>query len=105
MSGARLFPDFAAVPTARERAAARWANTSAQLSLSIDDVALADDRCPVCSGEHAEHDCPHGTAPTLDLAGCTCSDCGQVAAIHPDSHDQRGEPVCFVCAAQGAFAP
>lgn len=64
----RLLADFAAVPTARERAAARWTNAAAQLSLSIDDGALADEpSCPVCAGSHREDECRHGTAPTLGL--------------------------------------
>lgn len=32
-----------------------------------------------------------------------CGDCGEVRPIHPDSADQRGEPICTSCAARGAF--
>jgi len=71
----RLLADYAAVPTKRERNAARRENRAAQGDLfarfADDIVALADDvhaeRCPVCAGEHAEAQCPHGTAPALPL--------------------------------------
>lgn len=59
---ARLFPDMAAAPTPRERAAARAAARSGQLTL----IAPADETapaCPVCGGAHDS--CPYGEAVTL----------------------------------------
>ena len=66
----RLLADYAAVPTARERRAARTHNRAAQLGMfeqfCADLTDAARTPCPVCaSTEHAEQQCPHGTAPTL----------------------------------------
>jgi hypothetical protein len=67
---ARLFPDFAAVPTARERRSSRTYWRSAQVDLfatpaELVTQALADAlACPVCAGDHAGP-CQLGEAPAL----------------------------------------
>jgi hypothetical protein len=67
MTGPRLFPDYAAVPTRLERARARAENQRGQGSLfdggDRDDEPAA--ACPVCDGEHTEAECRHGTAPAM----------------------------------------
>lgn len=64
MTAPRLFPDFAAAPTAAERRATRhhWQNAPPTLFELTESNAAA---CPVCAGDHPADDCPHGTAPTL----------------------------------------
>lgn len=63
----RLLADFAAAPTARERAATRahWRASSP----SLFDLEHTDATpCAVCSSlEHDSDHCPHGTALTLEL--------------------------------------
>ena len=63
----RLFADYAANPTRREREidklrAMRNAPTIFDLEVPAPKPA---ESCPVCAGDHAEP-CPHGTAPTLN---------------------------------------
>lgn len=73
MTQPRLLADYAAVPTKRERNAARKENRAAQGDLfAIGDDHQADDpiaplTCAVCAGQHATTRCPHGTAPSLPL--------------------------------------
>lgn len=70
MTQPRLLADFAAVPTPRERRHARATNRAAQGDLFAEPIEHEHqaEACPVCaSTEHAEHECPHGTAPTLPL--------------------------------------
>jgi hypothetical protein len=63
----------------------------------IDPATLVDERPPVCM------DCVKRYGP---LVYDQCSDCGQLEQlIHPDSADQRGEPCCIECVANGSFAP
>lgn len=59
----RLFAvDTGRTPAERADARRYWAtNTPALFDLAADP----DPVCPVCSGEHREDDCPHGTAPAL----------------------------------------
>lgn len=63
----RLFADYAALPTARDRALRRANAERHQLELLTPE--LAEPRpataCPVCAGVHIATDCPHGTAPEL----------------------------------------
>jgi hypothetical protein len=63
----RLLPDFAAAPTRRERAAARAEHRAAQLDLFAAPEPEPAPVCPVCAGPHPETECPHGSAPALDL--------------------------------------
>ena len=64
----RLFADYAATPTRRERSAIRahWKNLSPSLfELDNQRLELLAD-CPVCGSlQHRADECPHGTAPTL----------------------------------------
>ena len=74
---ARLFPDYAATPTATERKQARTDNARQQLDMFDTDTDPTPPHgiprpCPVCAGDHADADCTHGTAPTLD-----CQQCGR----------------------------
>lgn len=65
MSVPRLFPDYAAAPTPRERAAARAEAERCQGSLfSVPDDRLPVHACPVCAGDHAGP-CAGGEAVTL----------------------------------------
>jgi hypothetical protein len=67
----RMFADFAAVPTRRERAGARGYWRAAQTDLFAEPIEhehQADEpapSCPVCAGAHPVEECPHGTAPAL----------------------------------------
>jgi hypothetical protein len=68
----RMFADYAAVPTRRERTGARRYWQAAQADMfaeSIEHEHQADEPappCPVCaSTEHDADACPHGTAPAL----------------------------------------
>ena len=64
MTGPRLFPDYAAAPTAAERRAARAEHEAMQRSL-FDMAAPAPEVCPVCAGGHSEDECGHGAAPRI----------------------------------------
>jgi hypothetical protein len=65
----RMFADFAAVPTRRERAGARGYWRAAQgdmFAAPVADLVPVADGCPVCASiEHDADACPHGTAPAL----------------------------------------
>lgn len=67
MTEPRLLPDFAAVPTAAERARDRnlWRTRQTTLALDTDVDGGHDDRCAVCAGDHDTEQCPHGEALTL----------------------------------------
>jgi hypothetical protein len=60
----RLLPDFAAAPTAAERAGTRryWTNQQGAMFTTADAAAPT---CAVCAGTHNTGDCHHGTAPPL----------------------------------------
>ena len=60
----RLFADYAALPTARDRALRRT-NAERHQTTMFDTIEPDADACPVCTGPHPEADCDHGTAPTL----------------------------------------
>lgn len=99
MTQPRLLPDYAAVPTRRERTHARATNRAAQLGMfdqfADDLVALADEQhapCAVCaSAEHVTDACQHGTAPTLDLVDVltVCTTCAA-----PHRGDACDNPAC-----------
>jgi hypothetical protein len=63
----RLLADYAAAPTRRERAGARsyWRAAQGDLLAAPIEQEHQADACPVCGGEHPEHECPHGVAPAL----------------------------------------
>lgn len=63
---ARLFPDYAAVPTAAERRGARTYWRTAQTGLDLFATPAPAVACPACGGEH-EQPCPHGEALSLNL--------------------------------------
>lgn len=67
----RLFPDYAAAPTPRERAAARAENRAAQHSLfgiaAPANIIAAAPICHVCAGTHHTDDCTTGTAAALAI--------------------------------------
>lgn len=63
----RLFADYAATPTARERSAIRahWDSLAPTL-FEQEAAGRIGPGCPVCgSTEHRGDACPHGTAPDL----------------------------------------
>lgn len=64
----RLLPDFAAVPTRRERAAVRahWRDLQSGMFDTDDDDP--EPTCPGCAGSHTLDACPHHCEPyTFDL--------------------------------------
>lgn len=62
---ARLFPDFAAVPTPAERRSTRAYWQARQPSM-LDVTPDAAPSCAACaSSSHPTDACPHGAAPTL----------------------------------------
>ena len=73
MTTPRLFPDYAALPTAHDRALMRTNNERHQLDMfDTHPMMTADgmfdtepEPCPVCAGDHPEADCDYGSAPTL----------------------------------------
>lgn len=62
---ARLFPDYAAVPTKAERRSSRtyWRTAQAVLDVFAEPAPAQD--CPVCAGDHAGYPCPYGEAGEL----------------------------------------
>ena len=68
MTQPRLFADYAALPTARDRALLRENNARHQLDMfeNPKPEPRPDTDCAVCGGKHIVTDCPHGTAPTLN---------------------------------------
>lgn len=62
----RLFADYAANPTRREREIDKLRAMRNQPTI-FDLEPDTPKPCPVCAGDHPEADCTHGTAPTLPV--------------------------------------
>jgi len=72
MTQPRLLPDYAAVPTRRERNAARVEARRAQLALFTDADPMAPAPCAACtSTDHTTTRCPLGIALTLNTGDTT----------------------------------
>lgn len=74
----RLFADYAANPTRREREIDKLrAMRNAPTMFDLDTPKPAAP-CPVCAGAHIVTDCPHGTAPTMiHPSPIACDRCGR----------------------------
>ena len=79
MNQPRLFADYAANPTRREREIDKLRAMRNQPTIfDLEAPAPKPDACPVCTGDHAEADCTHGTAPTLiHPSPLACDRCGR----------------------------
>jgi hypothetical protein len=78
MTQPRLFADYAANPTRREREIDKLRAMRNQPTIFDLEPDTEPEACPVCAGPHDETDCPHGTAPSLiHPSPLACDQCGR----------------------------